>query len=529
MKKPTLHDTLRSADVVTTNSNQRIVNLSFYFGLALSFTVLIWISLNNALYFDDGFITLRIAKNFWLGNGLYHNLQEKVQTNTSILYPVLVSPFFMFSDATAIRLNLLFDSLLLGGATVLGFRLVYSKHVACLPTIWAAILGFAFPFSIALGFVQCLSMETQLYLFFITLTFYYASIERWNLTILVSLILPYIRPEGILVPLVICLFWLPKILTRQIRVPIWLPIVSFCIIGLYPTFIYGYYGSIIPQTVLVKRLLDFTPLASFHYLITHILFNPKDIIVFIMSVSGFWLFVGFREKSLRLPAIWLTLYMAFFTFGAGWSAFYGWYKSPIRLFLSLFFITFTIQSYVRISWQPLRLLAILSYLLLVGRLSYNYVRNNQLFDEQDRILAATDLNKITDNQAYSVTLEPLGVMSFYNMNCTFKDFPGLASKYSYSLIKDAPKISFDSFFTNKTYLTLIQNTNSQLIVLRRAEFDFYYPKLDHQKLLLLGRIGNPRTHEFNGFFYVLGNLKTLSKLHVVNLKDRLEDLEKERS
>lgn len=393
--------------------------------------------------YDDAWIGYRIAKNIAVGNGAVFNKGERVRANTSLLYPVLISPAFFADDATAVHIVDLFDvatyiiSVIIFSALLAGLikNHLNLEHWAVFPVI--------FLFTTSLQ-VVVLGMETQLYIIYITLTLYLYSVKRqYFAAFIISCLGIYIRPDAVLLTAVIfvyCIF-----VNRQSLVKYLLS--GGAIAMVYFLISYMYYGELIPHTAAVKDLL-FPDKLKYLPGLLYGLFYPHNLTTFysVFFIFGFIVFARRPDPFF----IWGILYFLFFTFKATWFVGFGWYRVPFGYFVNaleaagIAWVFLLVKNRLLKTSGPLIhtafssgaviLLCLYSYKIY----DFNFIMAkdyNPRYKSTLRVTKQVANTLIALNNNQYVLIEPLGFVGFFAFNQRFKDFPGLASKEVFEVVK----------------------------------------------------------------------------------------------
>ncbi len=470
------------------------------------------VQLYNPLLYDDALISMRISRNFMEGNGLFHNLEEKVQTNTSLIYPLLFSPFQLLEKDQAILGVVAFDFFLFFLVILLVIRVLYKiSDLGVLPFPKQLFLISLLNFALYSGRVVTPGMETQVYLLFILGTFYLRFSQK-NWAILSSLS-TFCRPEGSL------LFWAIWIQERpksgNLKKWIWLAGMPLLALVVFFFVSFWFYGSAIPHTILVKQNIRINYLDSLTFFIRLVLLDPWHLFLTAIQVTGVWYAIkNRRQEPVKYLGTYLLLYILFFTFGLGWNKFFGWYQMPVKVVLTLF------GCLQLINWLKVgsNLLGISFFVVLAIFETYTYQRVSQ--NTQAGIRSAGKmLNQLTEGKPYLVTSEPLGFLSFYAMHCQFRDYPGLASRHSLRLLQENGPITVSNYFDNRAFREIILKSGGQLILLSRPEYASFKSMMD-KEFEFICRIGKYSDFEFNSEFLVFANPKNLDEQEILFLKNK---------
>jgi hypothetical protein len=189
---------------------------------------------------------------------------------------------------------------------------------------------------------------------------------------------------------------------------------------------------------------------------------------------------------------------------AGGNAFFGWYQSPLKLFLLLAAGWQCLEWWP--GWEPKSIL-ISSGLFLATVL----VLTEQVRYRQDGIFqAAKDLAQLTGGKSLTATCEPIGILGYLNPHIQFRDYPGLASSRSLSLLKAYGPIRRSTYFNNEAFRQIILQGQADLVLLSPPEASDFKELMRSPQFLYLGKIGREKKSEHNSAFYVWLNRTHLS-------------------
>lgn len=497
-----------------TNTKGLASFLQLAVGISILFSVFFLVfNLFFPVYYDDALISMRISRNFMEGNGLFHNLEEKVQTNTSLLYPVLVAPFQLLPQDLAIKANVCFDFLISFFNILLIFNIL--SHLFKVDSLSAksrvtliVLLNLAFFTSR----IITLGMETQVYLLLILTTFYLIiSRKNW---FWISYLTTFCRPEGSLLGII---YGAQKFFEKKEWFPqLKLGAFGLLIIGFYSICLFLIYGSWVPYTMEVKWNLKPVIFDSLHYFIFRVLFNTRYPLQMVVHGLGLWFLVlNWKKEEIRLMGLFILFYALLFNVLAGGNSFFGWYQAPVKLFL---LILFGLQLADWMKEGSVRVILIVFGFLSI-QASWRFWYESTQFNQNGIMAAGKMLNQLTENKPYIITSEPLGFLSYYNMNCQFRDYPGLASKISLGILKQYGPITRANYFDNIAFKKIIQQAGSHLILLSRPEFDSFQEMMT-KEFIYLCRVGKYSPSEYNSEFLVFANPKVLGPNQIERLKNR---------
>ena len=443
-------------------------------------------------FYDDAFISMRISRNIAEGLGPFHNLEERVQTNTSLLYPFLVAPFQGFGRELAIRLNVVFDFFL-------AFLILHQIWVAVRRHLAFSTLSLsdrtAFAICLNLAFfgnrILVPGMETQLYMLALLCTWNALSQSKeYGLSL--GFACSFIRPEGALLGVI---HWITG--SWPARVRIW-SLAAGLFMGLGYFLVQWYlFGSLVPHTIAVKAQIQPEVADSLWHFLFQVLFPyryPVQLLVHLVGI--FYLFQLRKDKSMQILSLFLGIYGLTFCVLVGGNAFFGWYQSPVKVFLLL------ASAWQCLEWGPVwfpkkGIIAAVFTILVLPVLS------EQIRFRQDGIFkAAQDLNALTQGKSRTLTCEPLGILSYYNPHIQFRDYPGLASARSLEILKTYGPIRRSNYFDNAAFRQIILQSKADFVLLSPPEAKSFQELMKANRFLFLGKIGVEKKSEHNSAFYV---------------------------
>ena len=243
-------------------SRSRLIKWLLIIGLAvISFTL----TLLAALKFgglDDAYITYVFARNIAAGNGaVWYPGGEPVYGSSSFLYMVILSlaGYLGFDIPTA--------SIVIGAffwaAIYPLFLWIYNKETDYKLVLATSSLGAVSLTAAGLSY----GMETGLFTFLVVISFAFYAKNHLRLVALSSMLLVMTRLDGLLVPFIILIHFLitnPADYRERVKTvfrAVWPILIVF---GLWLTFLYSYFGSVLPNSFLAKRLFDDTVSGSFN-------------------------------------------------------------------------------------------------------------------------------------------------------------------------------------------------------------------------------------------------------------------------
>ncbi len=314
---PGLKDSPEIRSLANTGARSRLLLPAVYLA---GVTWLLYVMLANWAY-DDPFITYRYAHNLARGLGFVYNPGERILSTTTPFFTILLTLFsFISSDLPRVANLIGAFSLALGGLFLWDLSRIWQTPLVG----WTAL--FLYPF-FSLPAVT-LGSEIPLYIAISLGTFVAYARKRYALTAFLAAIAPLTRPDGLLVPLVLCLDYF-----LRIRKPIpWGAILLF--IGLllpWLLFAWVYFGYPLPITLLAKRqqgtmAVSQTFAPGFLWILGWYQGGWQYWLEALLAVLGIYWLARFARQWVLLLS-WNVLYFAAYTL-LGVSR-YFWYYAPL--------------------------------------------------------------------------------------------------------------------------------------------------------------------------------------------------------
>ena len=246
-------------------------------------------------FLDDAYITLTYSKHFFEHGKPWYNLVDTFQGNgqTSILWMIIQSVFFVFKDADHVIINKI-----LGMTLSIIFiyelkQLINKTNFNKFSLIFISLFTFFFSFWLALNISH--GLETVLYAVCI---FLFLKYRDTNIARFIVLILPFIRPEAI----ILSIFYIidSKFFSKEFLKRIIIVSVSSVIYLSYTNY---FYSIITPLPFLLKNTRNFNPIKIRNFIAIVIIFLP------IISYT----FKNYSKKSIiYFPLFFFIIYYSFF-------------------------------------------------------------------------------------------------------------------------------------------------------------------------------------------------------------------------
>ncbi|WP_420643832.1 hypothetical protein [Candidatus Leptofilum sp.] len=395
---------------------------------------------------DDAFITFRYVRNIISGNGFVFNPGELILGTTTPLYTLYLAAWgkLGFDFITVGKLtNILADS----ASCVLLFVVV--RRATNRLVAWTAVLLIlSSPYNLQ---YSASGMETGIYTFMLLLILYLYGAKRWNWMALVGGLLVLVRPDGLLVLIVMGLFWL---IDRQ-DLKSGMKYAALMILVTLPWILFAtwYFGSPIPHSVTAKSLTYRTSV-PLHWLqiLWHVFAQRGGTggALLITALLGTGIVSTLTRQALRPYLAWLLLYVGTFTFFQ--SGRFGWYYAPLMPLLFTFVVIGGYEWFRQMMRLPAMTTIMQSNLrtLLAGALILSYmgatgiavsgawqVANKEV--AQEKLMWQPIGQWIQDNTMpeATVAIESIGGVGWYSERYIW-DEGGLVSEKVYELNQETP-------------------------------------------------------------------------------------------
>ena len=296
--------------------------------LLFSFPVIYLFAVSTVIYlifsgwhYDDPYITYRYARNISQGQGYVYNPGERIQSTTTPLFTILLAVSSFFTSDLPRVANII------GAASLaLGALLLWDlAHTWQTPEVgWTALLlypTFTLP-------AAAIGSETPLYIAICLASFACFARKKYYLTAICAALAILARPDGVLVTLVLSIFFL---IWKRNPIP-WKSVFIFTTITLtWFLFSWAYFGNPLPVTLAAKQFQLLLPVSqSFFRGSAWILGWYTDgwqywIEAILAAVGFFWMWRYARAWILVLT--WTGLY--FVSYSILHVSRYYWYYAPL--------------------------------------------------------------------------------------------------------------------------------------------------------------------------------------------------------
>ncbi len=284
--------------------------------------------------YDDAFITVRYARNLIEGNGLVFNPGEKIFGLTTPLFgfviaaieaihlsPIMMVDVLNIACDAAIMLTagwLMIDAARKQGGNVISIAILSG----------AAIFGLLFITSPVLNRICVGGMEADLTLTVMLAAFVAQYKKKYAVAIVIASLAYFLRPEAVLLVLAFCIVtWLERGFVQAVKLG------SLALLVVLPglVWIYLYYGTIIPQSVIAKG--SHGSFAASIIIEELMLSDPLCFAMLPFTLYGAVL--AWRKGGiLRIMTLWICLLIASYLIAR--AGVFKWYGEPVHVAECLF-------------------------------------------------------------------------------------------------------------------------------------------------------------------------------------------------
>jgi hypothetical protein len=436
--------------------------------------------------YDDAYITMRVARNLANGAGFVFNPGEHVQAVSSPLYGLFSGAIWALAGESAFSivrlLGAVADSVAAGLLVLLTAGHFRPKQGATGgqlgPRLDIRLTCGAFAGLFYAGFstaviISTAGLETPYYCCAIVATFCALQGRHHTAGAFFGSLASLLRPDGALVALVV----LAVVAVRERRIP-WKCLGIMSVLGgAYAAFALAYYGSIIPQSVIAKTLLERSA-ANEWFTIANKFFlrGPVAWVAGSFAIAGLMMSLRGRRDLHPFITWWAGYVAAFSTFGRWWP----WYEPPVVLgYCVAFGVGFgTLVGRaggaalsVRIRKVGALVLAVCAVCALGAHTASNVAKLKPALPvyREQRMALAEWLNVNTPTDA-NVVVEPLGLLAYYTKR-RFDDYPGLASPQVTRALKSLGRRIGGSPLDYEAFERILAELRPAVLVLRKEEFE----------------------------------------------------------
>ena len=286
---------------------------------------------------DDAYITFRYSENLANGDGWVYNTGEFTSGTTSFFNTILILFLEKISNQSTETIGRILPIVIsyvnFFILTFLLYRLTFSKIIVAI----FMMLYFFNPYIYAASFS---GMETNLFIFFSLIIFLMFYCNKVLITCLISVLLPFIRPEGFLVLVLLSIFIIIKRKSYKHWV-FYMTILSLSFI-IYPLINYLYFGIPVPLSVIAKYITyENTDLIQSRYQLIKDFFFDKWAVIFIPLICLSFIYaVKSRSKITYIFLFTFAYVFLFFIFNPWMRPWYYFVIHPFIIFLSCFGLLF---------------------------------------------------------------------------------------------------------------------------------------------------------------------------------------------
>jgi len=437
-------------------NSERLIPAMIFISATAFFGAMLWyIRHQGMLSIDDAFITFRYAENIARHNGFVYNLGERTQGTTTPLFCLLLAGFRVMGMSVPLAADVI--NLISSGLAAMLVYLVCREAKDRGLALTATFLFVFFPhfwMNLATG------METMFFTFLCLLAVWLDLKKRPVLFGAAGALLLMTRIDGLAL--------LAAVLTvRFFRNPGKAILAGFAVLVAFAPwliFSYGYFGSLIPHSILAKKLIHILPARLVLWKFAGwfpgleerggglALVYPALIAYLLFAILGSLRALS-RQRWALVFILWIIFYLAGIALGR--AGIFFWYKIPM---LSGYLILAAIGiqglcglfSESRLLGKTLNLL-LPATLSLVLFLEFPYRNINTVTLKESANLALARAVKANSGPGARVLAGEVGIVGFELMDYYMIDSAGLVSDQVYQirledkmeLIKISPSLKWD--------------------------------------------------------------------------------------
>jgi len=442
--------------------------LAGVFLFALLLRSLVWLEYPTPR--DDAFIVFRVARNLAAGAGFVFNAGERVQAVSSPLYGLLTAGTWWLAGARVTipvlqGLGAVADSL---AAVLLALLVSASPRDGRLRLSPAGLLaGILYAGCSSSALVASHGLETGLYTCAIAAAFLALRREKVGPCLVASTACALLRPEGALVPLVVLAARFAATRRLPLRELAWVSLAALP----YAVFAVLYYGSVLPQTVVAKSLVERSTAAEWWFIAQKLwLGAPASAILGTAAWIGA---VLLRRRPTLIPIVgWGAAYLALFSSLGSW---WPWYVPPVLL--AFFALAGTGLAAATRAIAPPRLARVALALAMPG-VAPLLARDTMAKAERNLGSSAATYAQMREAAEWvnehtaptaTVMLEPLGIFG-YHVDRVVEDYPGLASRRVTNAMKRLNRAVGGNPQDHEALRAAIDMVKPEVLVLREPEY-----------------------------------------------------------
>ena len=312
----------RRVSEMSARPSRRALTLALSIGVG-ALALRLWVLFHADYMFDDAFITWRMARNVAQGLGGVYNPGDRLQATSSPLHMLFCAGLWWLLGARAILADRVLGCFVDASTTLLIIQLTYEIGCQHAQTgsaaIGAACAGALHAVSGHTAFVAPAGLETPYYALAVVAACRYAGLGRFQAAAALGSIAALLRPDGALVWAVAGASAL-----QQRRLGTFLKAST---VWLLPGLVWqlAYYGSLVPQTVVAKSLVERSAQREWGELLQAFFIGGRRQLLCSALFALGW-YCGGRSRAARPLLLWTLAYaVAFSSFGAWWP----WYWAPL--------------------------------------------------------------------------------------------------------------------------------------------------------------------------------------------------------
>lgn len=373
--------------------------------------------------YEDAFITFRYAENLASGSGLVYNLGENVYGTTTPLYAILLSGFYVLGVScivSSLAINLIAESI----TSLVVYKILkdYSNGSV------SAIVSLLYVFSPSNISWSIQGMETAFFSALIAISFYQLYKNNYFYAVSFAILSAMTRVDGLSIAAVVCAFTLYKLRFSAFRV-FFLPWTVFIA---WLLFLYLYFGSILPNSMLAKLILysghnpSLLPGLKLVLSKFFVVGYYSSSIISVLFLIG--IFQAYKYKRALLPMIaWFFIYFSALVMSK--TVIHGWYLiPPLFVFttvsgIGIVFMFNKVLGLVKLNeriFKRLLFIMILMFSSLMLFLKLKQIYSEYQYEQSVRVPIGLFLNNHTPANS-TVFLEPIGVIGYYSKRYIYDD------------------------------------------------------------------------------------------------------------
>jgi arabinofuranosyltransferase len=306
-------------------------------GLVIGLVVVRIIATHVLFLYDDALITFRYARNILAGEGMVSNVGERIYGLTTPLFGLIITVVMAMHLLPEVMINVINIASDVAILLITMWLLLAkwkdrseTKSDVTATAIYsgAAIFGLLFILSPVLNRICSGGMEADLTLAVMLTSLVAYHRKKFVLAIVIAAITYFFRPEAVILVLAFCIHtWMERGFKQSVK----LGLIALAVVLPGVLYLYSYYGSVLPQSMLAKAARGQNPLSI--VIEELILSDPQSWAMIPFTLYGGWL-AWKRGGILRIIVIWMTIFVtSYFISRPG---VFKWYGEPVHVTQCLF-------------------------------------------------------------------------------------------------------------------------------------------------------------------------------------------------